>query len=207
MSFEHAMGDPAELAALYVAGALTDEQVADFESHLRHGCALCAAELRGLEGAAAALLRSVEPIEPEAGVKAALLARLESPQPDGDNPQVWKQWQTDAHQAGLFVRRAGEGEWEPTGIAGIDIRRLFVDRDRDQITMLVRMAAGTAYPRHVHGGPEECFVLEGDLYVDDDELGAGDYQRAAPGSKHGIQRTERGCTLLIVSSLSDELVA
>jgi anti-sigma factor ChrR (cupin superfamily) len=80
-----------------------------------------------------------------------------------------------------------------------------MDSARDRMTCLVRMAAGTAYPRHIHAGPEECLVLEGELRVGDEMLRAGDYQRAAPGSHHPVQSTDRGCLLLIVSSLSDEL--
>jgi hypothetical protein len=34
----------------------------------------------------------------------------------------------------------------------------------------------------------------------------GDYQRAPKGSRHGVQRTEQGCLLLITSSLTDVFV-
>ena len=74
------------------------------------------------------------------------------------------------------------------------------------MTMLVRMEAGSSYPQHIHDGPEECYVLQGDLRVGDEVLGRGDYQRAAPGSRHGIQSTENGCLLFIVSSLTDEII-
>jgi hypothetical protein len=47
------------------------------------------------------------------------------------------------------------------------MRLLFVDRDHSRCTALVRMAAGATYSSHVHNGPEECFVLEGDLHVGD----------------------------------------
>jgi anti-sigma factor ChrR (cupin superfamily) len=105
----------------------------------------------------------------------------------------------------MFIVRAGESEWEPTGRPGIEARRLFVDRAGNRITMLVRMAPGTWYPGHTHGGPEECYVLQGDLRVADKVLHPGDYQRAAKGSQHGIQSTKNGCVLLLVSSLTDSL--
>ena len=76
------------------------------------------------------------------------------------------------------------------------------------VTMLIRMAPGTAYPAHRHGGAEECYVLEGDLHVGDDiVMHAGDYQRAEAGSTHPVQSTRGGCLLLLTSSLRDELVA
>jgi anti-sigma factor ChrR (cupin superfamily) len=68
------------------------------------------------------------------------------------------------------------------------------------------MDAGSSYPRHVHNGAEECLVLEGDIRMGDAVLHAGDYQYAPPDTLHGVQSTEKGCLLLITSSLSDELV-
>ncbi len=126
--------------------------------------------------------------------------------PAPKTPQVWKQWDSTSAGGALFTLRSDATPWEPTGIEGIEIRRLFVDRQRNQTTMLIRMAAGRSYPRHVHGGAEECLVLEGDLRVGDNVLHAGDYQRAPEGSLHGVQATDGGCVLLIVSSLTDELV-
>ena len=72
--------------------------------------------------------------------------------------------------------------------------------------MLVRMAPGASYLPHRHHDTEECFVLDGDLRLHDSVLHTGDYQRAEAGSVHGVQRTEGGCTLLIISSTQDELL-
>ena len=220
MTPDHPVGDPAELAALYAAGAMTDEQAAEFEAHLAD-CERCIAELRRLDPAVLELLQAVEPVIPDARVRDTLLARVsaapasqagthaEGASPRGEwaalGPQVWKAWAADQAGGDLLIRRGGEGAWEPTGIAGIEVRRLFVDEERNQMTALVRMAAGTSYPRHLHNGPEECYVLQGDLHLGDTVLRAGDYQRAAPGSRHGVQSTSAGCLLLIVSSLTDEL--
>ena len=61
--------------------------------------------------------------------------------------------------------RSGEGAWKATGFEGIQVRRLFVDRERETVSMLVKMAAGARYPRHRHAAVEECYVIEGDLHV------------------------------------------
>ncbi|MCG3126651.1 MAG: hypothetical protein CHACPFDD_01502 [Phycisphaerae bacterium] len=202
----HTIGEPEELAALYAAGAMTGEHMSEFENHVRAGCERCRSELRRLDLAMEELYRAIEPVPPPAAVREALLARVATKPGESGNPQVWRDWPSDTADGGMLIRRAAEAAWEPVGIEGIAIRRLFVDRQRDQMTMLVRMAPGTAYPRHVHHGPEECLVLEGDLRVGDTVLRAGDYQRAAPDSQHGVQSTEGGCLLMIVSSLSDELI-
>jgi anti-sigma factor ChrR (cupin superfamily) len=68
------------------------------------------------------------------------------------------------------------------------------------------MDPGASWLPHRHGGPEQCFVLEGDLHDGDLLVTAGDFQCAAQGSVHGAQSTTSGCLLLIVSSLRDELI-
>ncbi|MBI3758220.1 MAG: cupin domain-containing protein [Deltaproteobacteria bacterium] len=105
----------------------------------------------------------------------------------------------------MIVTRADGGVWEETGVQGVRVKRLSVDKQKDQFTALVRMEAGSSYPRHIHNGAEECLVLEGELRVGPEVLRAGDYQRAPAGSRHGVQSTDNGCLLLIVSSLSDEM--
>jgi anti-sigma factor ChrR (cupin superfamily) len=87
------------------------------------------------------------------------------------------------------------------------VKRLFADTRRDSVTMLIRMAPGTEYPAHRHGGAEECLVLEGDIQVGDLSLRAGDYHCAQLDSVHDVTRTTGGCLLLIVSSQHDQLLA
>lgn len=255
MSHEHSIGDPQELATLYVAGALTADEAAAFERHLHEGCPRCRVELHQLDAVVDDLCTSTALVTVDAALKQRVIHRIEgrvdpaaasrvghldaalaarktsaahgggeslsalnagesgSALDDGGigsvpaqpNPQVWKRWQGDQAATDWFIRRRDEGAWEETGIAGIQVRRLFVDPSRNQMTALVRMAAGTAYPRHIHDGPEECLVLDGDLWAGDVEFHQGDYQRMTPGSRHDVQSTKEGCLLLIVSSLSDEI--
>ena len=49
-------------------------------------------------------------------------------------------------------------------------------------------------------------MLEGDIQVGEVTMRAGDYQCMERGSVHPVQSTREGCRLLIVSSLSDELL-
>jgi len=200
--------DARESAPLYVAGALSDEEAAVVERRVAEGDAAHTAELETLAPLSEALADQVRQPAP-AGVRAALLDRIERAAHEAAVPdtQVWRRWDNDSDASGFLIHRAEDEAWEPTGIDGIAVRRLFVDKARNQMSMLVRMNAGTSYPRHVHDGPEECYVLQGDLHVGDEVLHAGDYQRAAPGSLHGVQSTREGCLLFIVSSLTDELVA
>lgn len=120
--------------------------------------------------------------------------------------QLWKNWSAPQVEGDLIIQRKQEGQWEETGVTGVEVKRLFVDQNRNYVTMLVRMRPGSSYPGHRHGGFEECYVLQGDLSVGDTVLRAGDYQRAAGGSIHGEQSTRNGCVLFIVSSQQDELL-
>jgi anti-sigma factor ChrR (cupin superfamily) len=210
MKNHHSLGDPAGLAALYAGGAMGHEERAEFEAHLA-GCEACRAELQQLHHVLAALAAAVEPVTPDPRTREALLRRIAAQASSPGTPSpLGEELQAGAPPgdpgAGLVIQRAAEGCWEKTAVEGVSIRRLFVDRPNNHFTALVRMAPGTSYPGHVHNGPEECLVLEGDLRVGEDVLWPGDYQRAPVGSRHGVQSTEQGCLLLITSSLTDEFV-
>jgi len=189
-------------AAAYALGSLSVTEAVEYETHLG-GCEVCRREVSSLQSVLGDLATLAPSKTPPPELKGRLLARAREAKPAATQP--WKAWQPSAAETGLMLVRAGEGRWEPSGVEGVEIRRLFLDVENDRATMLVRMAPGTAYPSHVHGGAEECFVLEGDLDVAGTTMHAGDYQRATSGSLHGIQSTENGCLLFIVSSLHDEL--
>lgn len=220
MNSPHDIGDPTELAGLFAAGSMSELQTAEYLKHLDDGCPRCSAELSSLAPAIESLALSLAPVAPPPRVRenlflniSAAATRLGDQAPslpiggDKGKPQVWKDWASDKQNKDLLISRGGQQEqWEETGEPGVRIRRLFVDRQRDQFTALVRMEPGASYPKHIHNGPEECLVIEGKLRVGDSVLDAGDYQYAPPGSLHGVQSTDCGCLLLIVSSLSDEMV-
>ncbi len=109
--------------------------------------------------------------------------------------------------AGIWLsQHQDEGMWQEIGIPGVSVRVLNLDRERMCVTTLVKIAPGASYPRHRHAGPEECYVIDGDIHVSGAVLGKGDYQRAEAESIHEVQSTEGGCTLLIVSSLRDRIL-
>jgi len=189
-------------AAAYALGSLSVTEAVEYETHLG-ACEPCRREVESLQSVLGDLATLTPSKTPPPDLKGRLLARVRETKPAPTQP--WKAWQASAMETGLTLVRGGEGRWEPSGVEGVEIRRLFLDAENDRATMLVRMAPGTSYPSHVHGGAEECYVLEGDLDVAGTRMLAGDYQRATSGSLHGIQSTENGCLLFIVSSLHDEL--
>ena len=195
--------DDRDRAALYALGALEKDAALLYVAHLEI-CGACRDEVESHRKAIEALGCSPEPVDPPPSLRSRLAQAVRVEQ-DAEAIQPWKRWAPAAsHEAMTLVR--GDADWEKTGVDGVEVRRLFVDVPNDRLTMLVRMAAKTEYPSHRHGGVEECFVLEGDLYGPGWEMRAGDYQRLEGGSVHGVQGTRGGCMLFIVSSLNDELL-
>lgn len=200
------LSELSEQAALHVAGALPADEAAAFEADLVQDSSR-AAELASLRAVGEALARSISPAEPPPSAKASLMARLDQmAQADGAKARrdrIWRDWDADA-AASLYTLHAHEGSWDPTGVEGVEVRRLFVDRANNRMTAMFRMQPGASYPEHDHAGIEECYVLQGDLHVGDDlVMRAGDYQRAGGGSEHAAQWTEGGCLLLVSCALND----
>jgi hypothetical protein len=54
----------------------------------------------------------------------------------------------------------------------------------DVASMLVRIALGATLPDHGHSLDEDCFMLEGDMFLGDILMRAGDYQLAHAGGRH-----------------------
>lgn len=204
-SSDHPGNDAHERAALYLAGALSATETTEIEERLAAGDADLVSAIKDLTPAVHKLVDEVTPIEPNPAIRQRLIERAAHGGHEHPSTEpVWDGWDDDATD-GLYTLPADAGSWEETGIDGIQVRRLFVDRKANRMTAMFRMAAGTAYVAHVHDGHEECFVLEGDLHVGEDiVMRAGDYQRASANSLHGRQWTEKGCVLLINSSLSDD---
>ncbi len=201
-------GRTAHDAALYVLGCLSAAEEAAFEEHSA-GCSRCRLEVQRLRRVTSALDLLAPAVEPPAALRGRLLERVAATAADSGaigQTQSWKNWAPTAAGGGPIVVPADAGRWEPTGVAGVLAKALFVDPESDRVTMLVRMEPGATYPAHTHGGPEESFILEGDLADGEVFLRAGDYLRKDGGTLHGVQSTRRGCLMLIVSSLHDEIV-
>ena len=97
-----------------------------------------------------------------------------------------------------------EPEWKEVA-PGIFCKILAADSATHAVSMLVRLAPGIEYPPHTHAGVEELHLLEGELWIDDRKLYAGDYHRAEPGSSDTRVWSQTGCTCVLVTSADDLL--
>jgi len=190
--FECGTGAATDALWSLACGETEDAAARSLRAHAA-SCERCGRELSELEVVAGELVRLAPEAEPPPSLRERLRGRLEAQARPPSTIQTWKDWREGSRPADLLtIPAAAASGWEPTAIEGIQARRLHVDASADRVTMLVRMAPGTAYPGHRHGGDEECLVLEGDLQVGDRRMVAGDYQVAPAGSIHGTPSTENG---------------
>ncbi|MFO0890357.1 MAG: cupin domain-containing protein [Isosphaeraceae bacterium] len=180
--------DPESWAALYLAGALDDEERAALEARLRDGDEQLRSALRELEPGIQAFGADEDGAGPSASVR-DLLTRLAGTAAGVPAPPI--------ESGEAFVRTSAEGDWVPTASPGVSARSLFFDPESRIETLLLRMEPGAVLHAHPHGsGGEECFMIEGDAFSAGYALRAGDYQRLPPG-QHDPVATRAGCLVLV----------
>jgi len=96
-------------------------------------------------------------------------------------------------------------EWENVA-PGISVKVLATDREKNSVSMLVRLEPGTDYPPHCHAGVEELHLLHGELMVDDRKFYPGDFIHAEAGSVDHRVWSETGCTCVLMTSIKDVIL-
>jgi quercetin dioxygenase-like cupin family protein len=203
MNINHPVFDPAEQAALLVAGALPPAEVASLEARLAAGDAFLASEIESYDAVIRALNENTSEVMPDPSVKQSLLDRISRPEPE-ERAAPDRSGRGPGIPAEVFIRRAQLSDWEDYAVPGIQRCVLFRDYGRNLQTSLIRIAPGVEAPPHPHPQAEECYVVEGDFMTSGTTLFAGDYMRYPAGSSHGATRTENGCVLLITSEVEHD---
>lgn len=106
----------------------------------------------------------------------------------------------DAAPPGTMTIRAGQMRWINAG-PGVEVKILRMDRGRNDQTVLIRMQPGSVVVGHPHTQEEECFVMEGEIFLGDHRLSQGDMHVARPGVVHPPIRAPKGALLMIRSEL------
>lgn len=89
--------------------------------------------------------------------------------------------------------------WEDVS-SGISCKVLATDAGNSRVSMLVRMNPETGYPPHCHADVEECYLLHGELMVNEKMIYPGDYYRAEAGSIDHRVWTQTGCSCVLLTS-------
>lgn len=103
-----------------------------------------------------------------------------------------------ASAPGFKTIRVSEGEWV-SPVPGAQVKILH--QDGDSLTYLARLEAGFEMQGHPHPVDEECIMLEGDLWLGDLHLKAGDYHYAEKGVHHGRLKTDTGALVFLKGPL------
>jgi hypothetical protein len=183
--------DHSDRVLLYALRALPGEETTGAENQIA-ACPECGQELAQLRPIIAAFASwPTDVLRPTASLWERITQRIAP--------------ETGAEPLRPAPGHAEEAEWATVG-PGIQCKLLAVDRERDRVSMLVRLAPGTDYPPHRHGGIEELHMLDGELIVDDQTFRPGDYRRAEAGTVDRRVWTITGCTCVLITSVRDALL-
>lgn len=193
-----------EQAALCALGLLGPDEQQQFAGQLRTSPEL--AELfHGLQRALDSVVLSLPGVQPPPRLKEKILARIQA------RPSVESSAARSLPAAippGLhFVAAMESTGWKQLPIPGAEIKLLSFEPNRGYAVLMGRLAPGAHYPAHTNAGPEDFYILTGDLHVGNRILGPGDFHHADAGSAHEENYSVEGCTLLAVLTVDDPLVA
>lgn len=157
-----------------------------------------------------ALLESQTPIAPDAArgarMRAKLLAAVRAEKTAAQNSSDVvniKGGHVDVN--GLYTLRAPEGTWIKMS-ADIEVKLL--RSDSQSRSYLMRMHPGARVPPHQHTDvEEECYVLEGEAYIGDLHLRAGDFHLAPRGVPHDWLCSDTGALLLLRADLQPHFLS
>lgn len=188
-------------AAAMVLGALPDDARAEMEERMAASAAL-RDEIESLRAVADELLLAPPPVAPHPAVRERLLARVAAEaQHAGTAAEATATGPGPATRAArpplpdLLFALEPDAVWQDVAPG---LQRRMLARGPATASYVLRVAPGVTIPAHDHGGVEHSFILSGSIDVDGVLCHAGDYHRAAQGTRHARPYSADGCTMLIV---------
>jgi anti-sigma factor ChrR (cupin superfamily) len=193
-----------EQATRFALGELSGTEHDAFSSELRQNIEL-REFVHSLQRTLDQVALSASLISPPQSLKNKIMDRLraQSAPETGSAPQ---QGQAAPIPPGFKFLDASDTGWKPLPIPGAFIKLLSFQADRGYAVLMGKLDPGVRYPAHVNAGPEDFYILTGDLHIGDRALGPGDFHHADAGSMHGENVSVAGCTLLAVLTTDDPLV-
>ena len=194
------------LAALQALDTLDESESRALTEKLRASPEV-QSERAALEAAVAAIAYTAPPVPVAPDLKNRLFQRIAELPPTPAESVNLKQIVTSPTENNTpsLIVRSNDVKRKSYGVPGVWLRKLYIDKQKREITCLMRLEPGSTFPLHRHAGSEEVFVLEGDLIVEGEICHQGDYIRSVPGSTHS-PLTQGGCLLLMKTSTDNEML-
>src|SRR5215472_15741446 len=188
-----------EQAALYALDALTADERPEFELALRTNSEL-GALVRSLQHVADAIALSTPSLPVPKALREKVLSRVRS------SASTMKKAETARPPGFHFHGAADPRGWKELPLHGAWVKLLTIEKERGYAVLLGKLEPGVKYPPHTHSGPEDLYILTGDLHLGDRILGPGDFHHSDSGTSHGVNYSAHGCTLMAVLPTDHELV-
>ena len=198
MIHRHLTEDLRNRALDYVLGLLPAAEAVAVAEHLETGCRVCAKEIRANRQLIDLLLAQRAWDEPPAGLRRRLLALIEADPREQARPGQARDVGGGAIPAGWTIIRKGRAGWMAGKGKASAIKPLSHNDADGNGVILVRLQAAGFYPGFCAAGSVELYVVKGDLLVNDERLGAGDYCAAPAGIVLKDMESRDGCEFLLL---------
>ncbi len=191
-----------ELAALHAAGALEGAELAQWEQLLSASDLVAVREsARFQDVAALAAVCLSAPVAPPATLKDKILEQISATQ---KNDLAKTSMLPPVPEIPFkYIFGNDKGDWIPLRVPGASVKLLSLDAAKGYAVVLGKLEPGASYPPHTHINTEQVFMLSGDLHIGAQRLGPGDFHQADGGTRHEVNYSETGCTLLAIISQAD----
>ena len=144
------------------------------------------------------LLLSVDPVEPRAETRRALLQCIAGPWYWPFVRRVAALCEVSTEVArGLLSGIDDAARWMLGPAAGVQAFHIDAGAGLDDaIVGFIRLAPGAVFPEHTHVGGEDVLVLQGGFIVNGAEVKAGCEAPMAAGTQHEVRAGAEGCLYL-----------
>jgi quercetin dioxygenase-like cupin family protein len=176
------------LLALTAIAAIAPEEIQSVEE-MAGSSPEIEKELRSLRETAATLAYAETPLNIPARLKQRLFNRI----------------QQETEVADFVALRSSELKWKPHPVKGLMMAVLKIDREKREMSALIRAEVTVDYPSHRHATGEEIFMLAGELIDRGVTYQSGDYLYSKAGSVHSPSAIA-GCMFFVKTSLDDKFL-
>ncbi len=195
-----------EQASFYALGMLQEPERDEHEAAMGADAEL-REFTRGLMRATEAIALTAPAVKLPEGLKASVFQRIDAETESTALAGISREAMANPAMGLSFLMATESTSWKQLPVSGASIKLLSLERERGYAVLLGKLEPGTRYPAHVNAGPEDFFILTGDLHIGATRLDGGDFHHADAGSWHEENWSENGCTLIAVLTLDDPLVA